>query len=98
MRLFNFKGGNYISYDYILKLTHILGAMNIIPMHLMIQRQRLKLFGHIIRMKDNRQLKQYFFGEIDGVRFRGMYVWKFHTLVRYSVRYVDRRSGGMAKN
>ena len=34
MRLFNFKGRNYISYDYILKLTHILGAMNMIPMHL----------------------------------------------------------------
>jgi len=37
----------------------------------MIQRQRLKLFGHIIRMKDDRQLKQLLFGEIDGVRFRG---------------------------
>ena len=65
------KGRNYISYDYILKLTHILGAMNMIPMHLMIQRQRLKLFGHIIRMKDDRQMKQLLFGEIDGVRFRG---------------------------
>ena len=42
-----------------------------IPMHLMIQRQRLKLFGHAIRMKDDRQLKQLLFGEIDGVRFRG---------------------------
>ena len=41
--------------------------MNMIPMHLMIQRQRLKLFGHIIRIKDDRQLKQLLFGEIDGV-------------------------------
>ena len=32
MRLFSFKGRNYIIYDYILKLTHILGAMNMIPM------------------------------------------------------------------
>ena len=32
IRLFNFKGSNYISYDYILKLTHILGAMNTIPL------------------------------------------------------------------
>ena len=53
--MFNFKGRNYIGYDYILKLTHILGATNMIPMHLMIHRQRLKLFGHIIRMKDDRQ-------------------------------------------
>jgi len=45
--------------------------MNTIPMHLMIQRQRFKLFGHIIRMKDDRQVKQLLFGEIDGVRFRG---------------------------
>ena len=37
----------------------------------MMQRQRLKFFGHIIRMKDDRQLKQLLFGEIDGVRFRG---------------------------
>jgi len=29
-----------------------------IPMDLMIQRQRLKLFGHIVRKKDDRQLKQ----------------------------------------
>ena len=71
MRLFNFNGRNYKSYDYILKLTYIPGAMNMIPMRLMIQRQRLKLFGHIIRMKDDRQLKQLLFGEIDGVRFRG---------------------------
>ena len=42
-----------------------------IPMHLMIQRQRLRLFGHIIRMKDDRQVKQLLFGEIDGVRFIG---------------------------
>ena len=42
-----------------------------IPMHLMIQRQRLKLFGHIIRMKDDRQLKQLLFGEIDELRFGG---------------------------
>jgi len=69
--LFHFKGRNYISYDYILKLSHILGAMNMISMHLMIQRQRLKLFGHIIRMKDERQVKQSLFGEIDAVRFRG---------------------------
>jgi len=41
-----------------------------IPMHLTIQRQRFKLFGHIIRMKDDRQVKQLLFGEIDGVRFR----------------------------
>ena len=40
MRLFNFKGRNYISYDYIPKLSNILGAMNMIPMHLMIQRKR----------------------------------------------------------
>jgi len=52
-------------------LSHILGAMNMISMHLMIQRQRLKLFGHIIRMKDERQVKQSLFGEIDAVRFRG---------------------------
>jgi len=71
MRLFNFKGRNYISYDYILELFFIPGAMNMIPMRLMIQRQRLKLFGHIIRMEDNRQLNQLLFGEIDGVRFRG---------------------------
>ena len=37
----------------------------------MIQRQRLKLFGHIIRMNDDRQVKQLLFGEIDGVRFIG---------------------------
>jgi hypothetical protein len=36
----------------------------------MIQRQ-VKLFGYIIRMKDDRQLKQFLFGEIDRVRFRG---------------------------
>ena len=42
-----------------------------IPLDLMIQRQRLKLFGYIIRMKDDRQLEQLLFGEIDGVRFRG---------------------------
>ena len=71
MRLFDFKGRNYISYDYILILTHILGAMNMILMHFMIQRQRWKLFGRIIRMKDDRQLKQLLFGEIDGVRFIG---------------------------
>jgi hypothetical protein len=64
MRLLNFKGRNYISYDYIFKLSHILRAMNMIPVHLMIQRQRLKLFGHIIRMKDDRQMKQLLFGEI----------------------------------
>jgi hypothetical protein len=40
-------------------------------MHLLIQRQRFKLFGHMIRMKDDRQVKQLLFGEIDGVRFRG---------------------------
>jgi hypothetical protein len=70
-RLINFKGRNYISYDYILKLTHILGAINMVPMHLLIQRQRMKLFGHIIRMKDDRQVKQLLLGEIDGVGFRG---------------------------
>ena len=42
-----------------------------IPMHLMIQRQRLKLFGHFFRMKDDRQLKQLLFEEIDGVGFIG---------------------------
>jgi hypothetical protein len=45
--------------------------MNTIPMRLMIQRQRLKLFGHIGRMKDDRQVKQLLFWEIDGVRFIG---------------------------
>jgi len=40
-----------------------------IPMHLMIQRQRLNLFGHIVRKKDDRQVKQLLFGEIDRVRF-----------------------------
>ena len=61
MKLFNFKCRNYISYDYILELSNIFGAMNMIPMHLMIQRQRLKLFGHIGRMKDDRQVKQLLF-------------------------------------
>jgi len=42
-----------------------------IPMHLMIQRKRWKLFGRIVRMKDDRQLKHLLFGEIDGVRFIG---------------------------
>jgi len=45
--------------------------MNTIPLHLMIQRKRLKLFGHFIRMKDDTQLKQLLFGEIDGVGFIG---------------------------
>jgi len=45
--------------------------MNTIPMHLMIQRKRWKLFGRIVRMKDDRQLKQLLFGEIDEVRFGG---------------------------
>ena len=71
MRLFAFKGSNYISYDYIFKLSRILKAMDTILMHLMIQRQRLELFGHIIRMKDDSQLEQLLFGEIDGVRFSG---------------------------
>jgi len=61
MRLFNFKGRNYISYDYILKLFYILGGMNTIPMHLMIQRKRWELFGRIVRMKDDRQVKQLLF-------------------------------------
>ena len=39
-------------------------------MHSMIQRQ-VKLFGYIIRMKDDRKLKQLLFEEIDRVRFRG---------------------------
>ena len=60
-----------ISHDYILKLTHILGAMNMMPMNLMIQRQRLKLFGNIVRMKDDRQVKQLLLGEIDGSGFIG---------------------------
>ena len=42
-----------------------------IPIHLMIQRQRLKLFGHIVRKKDDRQVKQLLFEEIDGVRLIG---------------------------
>ena len=37
----------------------------------MIQRKRWKLFGRIVRMKDDRQLKHLLFGEIDGVRFGG---------------------------
>ena len=45
--------------------------MNTIPLHLMMQRERLKLFGRIARMKDDRQLKQLLFGEIDDVRFGG---------------------------
>ena len=56
MRLSNFNGRNYISYDYIPKLSNILGAMNMIPMHLMIQRKRWKLFGDIVRMKDDTQV------------------------------------------
>ena len=45
--------------------------MNTIPMHLMIQRQRWKIFGRIVRMKDDRQLKHSLFREIDGVRCGG---------------------------
>ena len=47
--------------------------MNMILIHLMMQRKRLKLFGRIVRMKDDRQVKQLLllFGEIDGVRFGG---------------------------
>ena len=37
----------------------------------MIQRERLKLFGRIVRMKDDRQVKQLLFGGISGVTFRG---------------------------
>ena len=61
-RLIMFSSNNaYIAYIYIY----------MIPMHLMIQRQRLKLFGHIIRMTDDRHLKQLLFRKIDGLRFRG---------------------------
>ena len=44
-----------------------------ILIHLMMQRKRLKLFGRIVRMKDDRQVKQLLllFGEIDGVRCGG---------------------------
>ena len=100
-RLFIFKGRNYISYDYILKLTHILGAMNMIPMHLMIQRQRLKLFVHIIRMKDDRQLKQFLFWEIDGVRFRNRPNMQRIDCMSENLKTFnisDNPQGGMAKN
>ena len=45
--------------------------MNMILMHLMIQRKRLKLFGRIVRMKGDRRVKQFLFEEIEGVRFEG---------------------------
>ena len=42
-----------------------------IPMSIMIQKQRLKLFGHIVRMNDDRDIKKVLFGEIEGTRLKG---------------------------
>ena len=69
-RVFRFHWRNRVSYDYMIKLARSIGSP-MIPMHLMIQRQRLKLFGHMLRMPDDRDIKKLLFGEIEGTRFRG---------------------------
>jgi len=70
MRLFGFKWKSFVSYDYIIKLVNLLGV-KMIPMSIMIQKQRLKLLGHIVRMNDDRDIKKVLFGEIEGKRLQG---------------------------
>lgn len=59
------KWFHYTSYDYLIKLCRLLGV-NMLPMHLMVKMRRLEYFGHIVRMKDCRLLKQLLFGEVAG--------------------------------
>jgi hypothetical protein len=63
MRIFGFKFYHRTSYDYLIKLCRCLG-IDMFPIHLMVKASRLTFFGHIVRMKDDRLLKQLLFGEI----------------------------------
>ena len=68
VQLFKFHWRSKVSYDYIIKVTSALGS-SMLPIHLMIQSQRLKLFARIIRMPADRDLRV-LFGEMEGIRFR----------------------------